>query len=63
MVNLAEAVANATPALDRLAADGILRRDGAVVEMAPEARNLVRIAAAAFDAYRAGSTAIHSRAV
>ncbi len=59
----AEAVADAIPALDRLAADGILRRDGMVVEMAPEARNLVRVAAAAFDAYRASSTAIHSRAV
>jgi oxygen-independent coproporphyrinogen-3 oxidase len=59
----ADVVADATPALDRLAADGILRRDGAVVEMVPEARNLVRVAAAAFDAYRAGSTAIHSRAL
>ena len=56
-------VADAMPALDRLAAEGILRRDGAVVEMAPEARNLVRVAAAAFDAYRAGSTAVHSLAV
>lgn len=59
----AEAVANAMPAIDRLAAEGVLRRNGAVVEMAPDARNLVRVAAAAFDAYRAGSTAIHSRAV
>jgi oxygen-independent coproporphyrinogen-3 oxidase len=58
-----EAVADAMPALDRLAADGILRRDGAVIEMAPEARSLVRVAAAAFDAYRAGSTAVHSQAV
>jgi oxygen-independent coproporphyrinogen-3 oxidase len=56
-------VADAMPALDRLAADGIVRRDGMVVEMAPGTRNLVRIAAAAFDAYRAGATAIHSRAV
>jgi len=59
----ADAVADAMPAFDRLAADGILRRDGTVVEMAPEARTLVRVAAAAFDAYRAGSAAIHSRAV
>ena len=59
----AGAVADAIPALDRLAADGILRRDGWLVEMAPEARSLVRVAAAAFDAYRAGSSAVHSRAV
>lgn len=58
-----ETVADAAPALDRLAAEGIVRRNGAVVEMTPGAQSLVRVAAAAFDAYRAGSTAIHSRAV
>jgi len=57
------AVAEAFPALDRLAADGILRREGSRVEMAEDARNLVRVAAATFDAYRAGSGAVHSRAV
>ncbi|MCB1496086.1 MAG: oxygen-independent coproporphyrinogen III oxidase, partial [Bauldia sp.] len=48
-----DAVADALPILDRLAADGVLRRDGAMVEMAGDARTLVRVAAAAFDAYRA----------
>jgi oxygen-independent coproporphyrinogen-3 oxidase len=59
----AEAIADAIATLDQLAADGIVRREGLVVEMAPEARGLVRVAAAAFDAYRAGSTSVHSRAV
>ncbi|MCB1486168.1 MAG: oxygen-independent coproporphyrinogen III oxidase [Bauldia sp.] len=58
-----EAVADALPALDRLAADGVLSRDGSVVEMAADARTLVRVAAAAFDAYRSGSGAVHSQAV
>ncbi|MCB1498309.1 MAG: oxygen-independent coproporphyrinogen III oxidase [Bauldia sp.] len=58
-----EAIADALPALDRLAADGVLRREGGVVEMADDARTLVRVAAAAFDAYRGSSAAIHSRAV
>lgn len=58
-----EALADAFPVLDRLAADGVLRRNGAVVEMADDARTLVRVAAAAFDAYRGGATAVHSRAV
>ena len=57
------AVADAYPALNRLAADGILRLDGGIVAMAEDARDLVRLAAAAFDAYRAGSGAVHSRAV
>jgi oxygen-independent coproporphyrinogen-3 oxidase len=58
-----EAVADAAPALDRLAAEGILHRKGAVVEMAQGAQSLVRVAAAAFDAYRAGSGAVHSRVI
>ncbi|MBN9021011.1 MAG: oxygen-independent coproporphyrinogen III oxidase, partial [Rhizobiales bacterium] len=57
------AVADAFDALDRLAADGILRRDGSRVAMHDDTRELVRVAAAAFDAYRAGSGAVHSRAV
>ena len=57
------AVAEAFPALDRLAAGGILRREGSRVEMAEDARDLVRVAAATFDAYRAASGAVHSRAV
>ena len=59
----AGAVADADPMIERLAADGIVRRDGGIIAIAPEARNLVRVAAAAFDAYRAGSGAVHSRAV
>jgi oxygen-independent coproporphyrinogen-3 oxidase len=57
------AVADAFPELDRLAADGLLSRDGSRVAMHDDTRDLVRVAAAAFDAYRAGSGAIHSRAV
>jgi oxygen-independent coproporphyrinogen-3 oxidase len=58
-----DAVADVMPALDRLAAEGVLRRKGTMVEMVPGAESLVRVAAAAFDAYRAGSSAVHSRAV
>ena len=59
----AAAVADAFPALDRLASDGLLTRDGTRIAMKPDARDLVRVAAAAFDAYRAGSPTLHSRAV
>ncbi len=57
------AVADAFPALDRLAADGILRREGSRVAMNEDSRDLVRVAAAAFDAYRDGTGALHSRAL
>jgi oxygen-independent coproporphyrinogen-3 oxidase len=45
-------VADAFPALDRLAAEGIVRRERGFVEVTPGARALVRAVAAAFDGYR-----------
>jgi len=56
-------VADAFPALDRLAADGIVRRDGGLIEMQPEALTLVRAVAASFDSYLPQSTRTHSPAL
>ena len=53
----------AFPALRRLEADGIVRREGASVEVAAHARSLVRAVAAAFDAYLDAPGRTHSRAV
>jgi oxygen-independent coproporphyrinogen III oxidase len=53
----------AFPALGRLEADGVIRRDGAAIEVSEEARDLVRAVAAAFDAYLGASGRTHSRAV
>lgn len=50
-------------ALKDLAADGIVRVTGDAVEVTPEGRPLVRVAAAVFDRYLKGSTARHSAAV
>ncbi len=58
-----ERVADAFPALDRLAADGIVRRDGSLIEMQPEALSLVRAVAASFDSYLPQSTRTHSPAL
>ena len=58
-----ERVADAFPALDRLAADGIVRRDGGLIEMQPEALSLVRAVAASFDSYLPQSTRTHSPAL
>ncbi|CAN5191081.1 oxygen-independent coproporphyrinogen III oxidase [soil metagenome] len=52
--------ADALAKIDRLAADGIVRRDGGLVEVEPEARGLARAVASSFDAYLTGSTGIHS---
>ncbi len=59
----ADRVADAWPELDRLAAEGAIRRDGSVVEVAPDARALVRVVAASFDAYRKTSARPHSPAL
>jgi oxygen-independent coproporphyrinogen-3 oxidase len=56
-------VSDAFPALDQLAADGIVRRNGGVIEVRPEARSLVRAAAASFDSYLHQSTRTHSPAL
>jgi oxygen-independent coproporphyrinogen-3 oxidase len=58
-----DAVADALPALRALTRDGLIRFDGAVVEVNPEARSLVRSVAAAFDAHRAPPGRTHSPAV
>jgi len=51
------------PQLDRLEADGLVRRSGAAIEVPDEARPLVRAVAAAFDAYLPNSAARHVTAV
>ena len=50
-------------ALDGLAADGLLRRDGTALALTPAGRPLARVVAAAFDAYLPGAAARHSAAV
>jgi oxygen-independent coproporphyrinogen-3 oxidase len=59
----ADRVANAVAAIDRLVADGVVRREGSVIELEPDARGLVRAVAATFDAYLAQSTRSHSPAL
>ena len=49
--------------LDRLAAEGLIRRDGGIVEVEAGARSLVRAVAASFDAYLPHSTRTHSPAL
>jgi len=53
----------AFPGLARLEADGVIRRDGTAIEVADDARDLVRAVAAAFDAYLGTSGRSHSRTV
>lgn len=50
------------PALLRLESDGLVRRDGSLVEVTDSARTLVRVVAAAFDQYLP-LVGTHSRAV
>ncbi len=54
---------DARPALEEMQADGLLTLAGAQLRMTALGRPLVRIAAAAFDAYLPSSTARHSVAV
>jgi oxygen-independent coproporphyrinogen-3 oxidase len=56
-------VADALPDLERLAAEGVIRRRGDRIEVEPGARNLVRAVAAAFDTYRDRSARTHSPAL
>ena len=49
--------------LDALAADGLVAHDGVSVRVPETARPLVRIVAAVFDQYLAGSKARHAVAV
>jgi oxygen-independent coproporphyrinogen-3 oxidase len=50
------------PGLEALAADGLIERHGSMIEVAADARPLVRSVAAAFDSYLGKDQAIHSRA-
>lgn len=50
------------PALGALAADGLIERQGSLIKVTPEARQLVRSVAAAFDSYLGTGQARHSRA-
>ncbi|MBL8659701.1 MAG: oxygen-independent coproporphyrinogen III oxidase [Rhodospirillales bacterium] len=59
----ADAFAAAFAALGPLAADGVVALDGRTVRVTEAGRPLVRLAAAAFDAYLAHGEARHSRAV
>ena len=59
----AGALDDASDALDALARDGVLARDGRSIRMTPEGAPFVRLAAAAFDAYLAAAKARHSAAV
>lgn len=58
-----DTVADALPDLERLAAEGVIRREGDRIELEPDARNLVRAVAASFDTYRARSSRTHSPAL
>ncbi len=55
--------AEAEPALDELAADGLLARAGARVALTAQGQGLARVVASAFDRYLAEGTARHSVAV
>lgn len=53
----------ASPRLPTLEADGLVRRDGDSLTIAPDARHLVRSVAAAFDAHLGKAGPVHSRAI
>lgn len=56
-------VAGIPASLDRLEADGLIRRKGGRIEVVEEARPLVRTVAAAFDAYLPNAARTHAPAV
>lgn len=58
-----DVLGDALPKLQALAADGLIRLDGAKVTVMDEARDLVRVVASAFDAHLGRSGRAHSRAV
>ena len=63
MCNYRAEVGSIDAPLDQLVADGLIRRSGDMIEIVDEARPLVRVVAAAFDAKLAASTARHATAV
>jgi oxygen-independent coproporphyrinogen-3 oxidase len=58
-----ETLLASTPKLQTLEGDGVIRVKGAVIEVADDARFLVRSVASAFDAYFGTSGRTHSRAI
>jgi len=63
MCNYRAQVGSIDAPLDQLVADGLIRRSGDVIEVVDEARPLVRVVAAAFDAKLPNSAATHVLAV
>lgn len=63
MCNYRAHVGSIDAQLDGLIADGLIRLSGNVVEVVEEAKPLVRVVAAAFDAKLLGSAAAHATAV
>ena len=63
MCNYRAQVGAVNAPLDRLEADGLIRRSGCWIEVTDEGRPLVRAIAAAFDAYLPQSAAAHVTAV
>ena len=63
MCNYQAQVGSMDAPLDQLLADGLIRRSGDLIEVVDEARPLVRVVAAAFDAKLPNSAATHVLAV
>lgn len=63
MCNYRARIGSIEAPLDHLIGDGLIRRSGDVIEVVDEARPLVRVVAAAFDAKLPASDALHSRAI
>lgn len=63
MCNYRAQVGSITAPLDYLIRDGLIRRSGNVIEVVDEAKPLVRVIAAAFDANLPGSSATHCSAI
>ena len=58
-----DALGEALARIDEMEADGIVTRQGGVIEIAPDAQGLARAVAATFDAYLPNSTRVHSPAL
>jgi len=63
MCNYRAELGSVAVSIDELEADGLIRRSGGSIEVVDEAKPLVRVVAAAFDAYLPSSAAQHVTAV